>query len=280
MQGDSFIFFTDYHLEQTSGFSHLLMQDIVSKTSVRKVIFGGDIFNGAETHAGALEKTRVFIERFGGLNVCGIRGNHEYNLLDGGSIAERLTDSEIYNVTLKGVEDRVTTNGALSCYFDNKNRKIRYILIDSHQENESDIITEAELEWLQARMTELESGWTVMVFTHVMFIVTDKATATVSYLSNGRRIVNAIKAVKDSMAATLACLICGHAHFDYSSTDNGFLLVSTTCDSKQDSGQWIGWGQGAGTTAEHAFDVFSLDTVSRSLRAVRIGRGENREWNY
>ena len=282
IHGDSFIFFTDYHLEQSSGYSHLLMRNIVDQTSVDKVVFGGDIFNGSETHDGAMEKINEYLKRFKPLNVYGVRGNHEYNWNDGGSIAEQLSDSEIYNVLLKGVERNVKTNGGLSCYLDNENQKIRYILMDSHYETDNDIIPQSECEWLQERMLELESDWTVVVFTHIMFSMTyaGSQSGSVSYYTNGQRIVDAISDIKDEMKATLACVICGHVHYDYSNTDNGYLIITTTCDSKQDSGQWIGWGQGGGTIKEHAFDVFSINTVNRTIKTVRVGRGEDREWNY
>ena len=282
LQGDSFVFFTDYHIEQNSARSHLLMKDIVDKTTVKKIFFGGDIYNGSATKEEINEKAFEFTNRFNGLSMYGARGNHEYNWNDGGSVAVQLTNGEIYNMLLKNVEDNVVTNGALSCYLDNKNQKIRYIVFDSHYENDTEIIPQSELEWLQERLTELDETWTVVVFTHIVFGMSYSAaqSGVVNYIPNGQRIVNAINSVKGNMSATLACLICGHVHYDYSNTDNGYLIITTTCDGKQEGGSWSGWNEGAGTILEHAFDVFSIDTKNKTIKTIRIGRGENREWSY
>jgi hypothetical protein len=183
---------------------------------------------------------------------------------------------------LKGAEDKIVTNSELSCYFDNTNQKIRYIVFDSHYENGDDLIPDWSLEWLKSRMTELDGDWTIVVFTHIIFEMnySESQNGTVRYNVNGQKIVNAINTVKDDLQATLACVVCGHVHYDYSNTDNGYLIITTTCDSKQDSGQWCGWGSGAGTIKEHAFDVFSINTQNKTIKATRIGRGQDREWVY
>ena len=284
LNGDSFVFFTDYHIEQNSGYSHLLIKQILDKTSVNKVMFGGDIFNGADTKEKAIEKANIFIDRFAEIGIYGTRGNHEYNWNDGGSDSVEFTESEIYNELIKKKEhDVVTDENRLSFYLDNKNRKIRYIFVDGHYERDRNaraIITTTELNWLKTRMTELESGWTIVVITHNIFQMGYSHIETVVYSSNGQRIINAISEAKETMSAELACVICGHSHYDYSNTDNGFLVITTTCDSKQDGGQWVAWGKGECTINEHALDVFSINTVEKTIKAVRIGRGQNRNWSY
>lgn len=282
--GDSFIFFTDYHIEQNSGYSHMLMKEIVKKTTINDVIFGGDIYNGTSTRIGTLAKANTFIERFAPLGIYGTRGNHEYNWNDGGSESEEMTENDIYNELLKKAEMSVITNGAMSFYKDNTNRKIRYIFVDSHYErdtsNEKTQIPQSELDWFKERMTELSSEWTIVVFTHNIYDMTYVNLDTPHYSANGRRIVDTVTVAKQTMNAKFACIICGHCHFDYSNTDNGFLIITVTCDSKQDSGQWIDWGAGGGTINEHAFDVFSIDTSNKTIKTVRIGRGNNRNWYY
>ena len=70
-------------------------------------------------------KMSTFVYRFSEIGIYGTRGNHEYNWNDGGSVSVELTESEIYNELVKKVESNVVTNGALSYYKDNENRKIR-----------------------------------------------------------------------------------------------------------------------------------------------------------
>ena len=283
LNGDNFIFLTDYHIEQNSGYSHILIKKIIAETTINNVMFGGDIYNGSATKEETLLKSMEFIKRFAPIKIYGTRGNHEFNWNDGGSVLVGLNENEIYNELIKNIEEEVVTNGALSFYKDNRNQKIRYIFMDSHNEVDTNqsvsIISKEELDWLNEKMTELTNEWTIVVFTHNIFNMSSH-TLPVSYSPNGKRIVEEINKVKQTMNAKLACVICGHTHFDYSNIDNGFLIITTTCDSRQDSGQWINWNGGAGTIKEHAFDVFSIDTANKKIKTVRVGRGENREWNY
>lgn len=285
LNGDSFVFFTDYHIEQNSGYTQYLLKDILDKTTINRVFFGGDIYNGTATKSGAIEKANAFIERFSDVPIYGMRGNHEYNWNDGGSALVELSESEIYNEIIKKVEPHIVTNGAMSYYIDNDNRKIRYIIIDGHYERDvtgtpRSVISQDELTWMCDRMTELTSDWSVIIMTHAIYDMTYQNISTIHYTSNGRRIVDAIDSVVGTMDATLACVICGHTHYDYSNTDHGYLIITVTCDSKQDSGQWVPWGSGSGTTNEHAFDVFSVDTVNKTIKTVRIGRGQSRNFTY
>lgn len=284
LTGDSFIFFTDYHIEQNSGFSHLLMKEIVDKTTINDVVFGGDIYNGTATKNETMDKLRTFIERFSPLSILGTRGNHEYNWNDGGSESVELTESEIYNGLLKKAENSVITNGALSFYKDNANRKIRYLYVDAHYEqdtnNERSIIQQEELNWIKERMTELPIDWTVVVITHNIYTMSYENRDNPIYSSNGERIVNAVNEAKLTMNAKIACIICGHTHYDYSNTNNGYPIITVTCDSRQDSGQWIGWNAGQGTVKEHAFDIFCINTKTKHIETIRIGRGVDRNWYY
>ena len=273
--GDMFVFLTDYHIEQNSGISHKLIKYIVDRTNVDKVIFGGDAFNGGATRDIALEKLRTMKERFAPLNVIGLRGNHEYNLNDGGSPAEQLTDSEIFaNISNKHKETGVIrpSNDVMYGYLDNEELKLRYIFLDARYELNTDPIDDTQLNWMASKMVELDSSWTILIFSHQF------RTDTGEFRPSGQKIADKIQ--QTNYTATLAAVIYGHEHKDFYHNDLGYLDIATTCDSRQESGSW---NQGAGTTDEQAFDVFAINVLDRTIKAVRIGRhgdNPNREWNY
>ena len=72
-------------------------------------------------------------------------------------------------------------------------------------------------------------------------------------------------------------IISGHCHYDFSSNDYGFLQISTTCDTHQEYG---GLPDNAGTTNEQAIDIFFVNIAARTLKSVRVGRGNDREWTW
>ena len=274
--GDMFIFFTDYHIEQNSGISHKLIKYITDRTNVDKVIFGGDAYNGGETREIALEKLRIFKERFASLNVIGIRGNHEYNLNDGGSPEEILTESEIFaNISDKYKKTGVIrpSKDVMYGYLDNDKIKLRYIFLDSKYESSNhELIDDIQLDWMASKMSELDSSWTILIFSHQFRMENG------DYMPSGQKIADKIS--QTDYSATLAAIIYGHSHKDFYHDDLGYLDICTTCDSRQEDESW---NQGSGTTDEHAFDVFAINLQKRTIKAVRIGRhGEDtgREWTY
>lgn len=276
--GDMFIFFTDYHLEHNSGYSHHLMKYIVDRTHIDKIIFGGDAYNGSTTHAGALDKLRVMKERFAPLNVIGLRGNHEYNLNDGGSPEEMLTESEIFsNISDKTKATGVIrpSNDVMYGYLDNEEQKLRYIFLDSKYESgRHELIDDTQLNWMASKMTELDSSWTILIFSHQF-----RRKSSDAYMPSGQLIADKLASI--TYSATLAAVIYGHSHEDYYHSDLGYLDICTTCDSRQQAAHFDDY---AGTVNEHAFDVYAINTVNRTIKAVRIGRYSDevaiREWNY
>lgn len=134
--------------------------------------------------------------------------------------------------------------------------------------------------WLQNKITELASGWTVLVFAHRYWIGTSNGAPVLDGVY-GTDITDAIDAVYSSASATVACLIVGHCHYDYSiTTANGYPVIATTTDCYALSDTTLGETMTLGTDTEQAFDVFSIDTKNRKIYTVRVGAGSDREWSY
>lgn len=275
LNGDSFVFITDYHIERNAGNSHILIDEIVKNTSVKNVIFGGDIFNGDTTHEGALDKLRTWYKRFSPLQPYCLRGNHEYNLNDGGSEAVKLSESEIYNYLNKDKEYCIDGGSDLYYFKDNDRQKIRYIFLDTKNEVNPTVIDDAQIAWMKERITELSSGWTVVVLSHIgIDKLSDGSVAFPSYYTSSLKIKAALDEIKTSIQATIACWICGHTHNDLSLDCDGYIVISTTCDTMYGSSM-IKF-----TDTEQAFDIYSIDTLNRKIYITRVGAGNNREFYY
>lgn len=292
LDGDSFAFITDYHYDPTRpnqtnvGYSHLLLRQIVDNSSLRKVVFGGDAINGNADRNVAISQMRTVSKRLhsiGGV-LLGLRGNHEYNINDGGSVSVMLSDSEVYSWFTKSSEREITLSGlGLDYYLDNSEQKIRYIFMDSKYERTGravPIISDEQIAWMQEKMTELDSSWSIIVLTHELFGInsnTGSAVTTTTYNASGQKIHDGVVAILSNLNAALVAVICGHCHYDYSTEEDGFWEISTTTDSKQETGEW---GKYTGDYREQAFDIYSIDKTNSKLYATRIGRGVDREWTY
>ena len=274
MTGDSFVFLTDYHVEHNSGKSHLLIKDIIDHTPIHKVVFGGDIYNGSSTKEESIAKCQTFVDRFHGLPVFGIRGNHEYNLNDGGSANVKFTENDIYNFIVKPCEDKIRSSGKMYYYNDNEPQKIRYIFLDTKNITGTDpteaAIDQEQLDWFVEQLQSLESDWNVVIFVHDFWARTNGVW---NPSADGEAIENAIST--SNTDATICAIICGHVHLDYSAERNGIQCIATTWD-----GYYASTGRNLGTTTELAFDVFTIDTNAKTIKASRVGYGEDRTWTY
>lgn len=274
MTGDSFMFFTDYHIEYNSGNTHLLMKYILDKTPIHKVVFGGDIYNGSTSKEASIGKCQSFADRFNGIPMFGIRGNHEYNLNDGGSASVKLTEDDIYNFVVKPCEDKITSTGEMYYYVDNEPQKMRYIFLDTRNiigtDPDDAAIDQTQLSWLKNILSELESGWNVVIFSHE-FLAYSSGTFSVS--ADGEAIEQAI--AESNTSATICAIICGHVHRDGSLIRNGIPCIVTTWN-----GYYSDSNRKLRTTTELAFDVFTVDTKNKTVKALRVGYGSDRTWTY
>lgn len=267
--GDSFIFITDTHTPRNKMNSPSLIKEIVNNTSVRFVINGGDTLDNHDTKDKALSLLREWRNLMHGVTEYRVMGNHDLNKSGNANEDAFLSTDDWYGTMVKPLEDIVNTDGKYYFCVDNESQKIRYICLASMYGSSSlEIRT-----WLKEKLTELESGWTVLVIPHYLWNGSDTDTIH----ANGQCLINDINEVYSSMSATLIGVLAGHSHADYSTTDtkNGYLLIATTCDACTGTP-----AKKEGTVTEQAFDVIHIDTANRKLYATRIGAGVNREWVY
>lgn len=286
-QGDSFVFIADTHWDKNAKVSPSLIKHILNRTNVKKIFFGGDVLTLYDTQAKALSNGRAFFDAFPKESVYPTLGNHDVNNNRNTYGAEaHLTYPQVYSYMFKDIENNVSdlpkfsdTNGDVNrnfyYYLDNITQKIRYIVLNNARAR----IGPVQTKWLKAKLTEMPSGWTAIIFAHEYWFGLDGSTPLeVTY---GTDIETAINEVYDSMNGTVGALIVGHCHYDYSKiSDKGYQIIATTTDAYSLSDTAISPSMILGTTTEQAFDIYSIDTKNRKIYATRIGAGSDRIFDF
>lgn len=274
--GDSFVFVTDLHYMTNDGNSAEATKYILDHSSVTKVIIGGDICNGdTASKQGCIDQILACRNDFREINPYYLRGNHDNNTeIQNPAPEKAISDSELYGLILKPIENKIIGDRTFHYYFDNEIEKVRYICLDTGHPD-TNVISDAQITWMQEHIMELSDGWTVLILTHQYY-------STVGTMDgNGTKILAGLNAIYDTASAIIAGVICGHSHADYmETTAKGFPVICTTCDVRAGQSSSVPLTRTAGTYTEQAFDVFHIDTTARMIYATRIGAGSDRNTTF
>lgn len=275
-KGDGFVFITDIHEDYNYGVSPSLIEYILKKTPIKNIVIGGDLYTNASDKTQALAYLQGLRNKYDYTErLFAIRGNHD----SGNSI----TEGEYYSVFDSPLENVIETlEAGVSYYYrDNKAQKIRYIFCDCP--NYQAAMPTEQITWLQNKITELQAGWTVVIFAHAYWnVISGGSVAITAY---GSSLASAIDSVIDDSAATVAALIVGHTHADRDATsEKGYKIISTTCDAggaMASNYDPITPNRVKGTTSEQSFDVYNIDTLNKKIYITKIGgNGTDREFTY
>jgi len=301
--GDAFIFITDVHWGDNKKRSPALIEQIKQKTGVQKVFFGGDVPVAYGTSDKMMSDVLDFNNQFRQFkrqrDMYSVMGNHDFTIKTSATddTGTTLPVSESY--ALFGREFERYTNieqNKMYYYVDNSATKIRYIFINTEESVDTTVawgvqakISQEQEDWLTNEALNVEDGWKIIAIGHVPIhpdaslysskldilkqtfdgynartkldiTSVDGVTATTDYTNAGGEVV---------------AYLCGHNHKDQSFTDQGINYISTGCDAnyKNDT-----WNRTSRTTSEQLFDVFFYDTTKNNLKTIRIGAGEDRNW--
>lgn len=271
--GKQFAFITDEHIQYNQMQSPKILKWLIDNTSVTQAISGGDIVIRNDTKAEAVELLNTWAKETKGLPCINVYGNHDNNSVSNSEHPEaKLTRDELYQLLFSyndNLEIFKLNYTAINAYQDFPQQKIRFIYAYI-----------GGYDALRSMFTELDSSWTIVVFTHIYWA----GTPDDYYVQErGQDLLEHIVSFIPDMQATIAALICGHTHFDHSEQSGcGFPIIATTCDANTGGMPLDHTPRTAGTTAEQAIDVFYINTASdvRSIKAVRIGAGSDRDWTY
>ena len=270
--GVAFTFFTDQHTNMKCG---NLINRVCDAVAGDLLVNGGDVITGSADKAAEIATIRTLMHAIPNQKQFVVHGNHDGNRNYSGSTeANAISDSEFYGLCLKPVEKEIVSDGRLYYYVDNANQKVRYIILDTG-EPDSAVIDDPQIAWMAARITELTSEWTAVIFAHQVY------TSLNNIDPSGTKIINALNAL--STGAKIACIISGHAHHDQDyMVDNKYPIIVTTALNawNESTTQGTPLTRTWGTYTEFAFDVFHVDTQAKQIKVTRIGAGSDRTFSY
>lgn len=301
---DAILFFTDYHVNDynyesgNSEYSYEIIRYLLDNTDINKVVFGGDVFTKEESANNAITALQAFTSKFSGpdRNLYLVKGNHDDNNYGVGE----LSNSQIIDNYFSAIEKNNTYY-----YVDDATKNIRYIFLDTRQTSidysltngttEEKAYANAEVNWLINTLNSVPSGYSVIVFMHAIWWGAGSLSTGSLIPSETGGVQSVLRLYNDKSSGTvfdtisadftsangeaLVC-ICGHTHLDYSHLIRNIVCFSTSSDSfamanlRPDNRT-----HAVGTITEHVIDVLLIDTQDKKLKTIRIGSGQDREFN-
>ncbi len=310
--GDAFVFTTDVHIHSNKMASVPLIKHIAQNTSVDKTFCGGDLLGAYSTPGKTNSKEKGLFEGIATLSLMSqikqdadfyyVRGNHDFTVRDIQADNKTRYDTG-YTLPYAETVDLVMPyqssgavvpdDEALYFYVDNAEQKVRYIVVDTHTRNHASEETywgvysgldPEQKDWLINTALSFEDGegWSVVIFGHIPCVEEQN-----SYSSNLKTLGDIIKDFNNKRAgaewdftdskAEFVAYICGHNHIDEHVYVDNTLFISTGSSAKYKDDVWE---RPANDVGQDLFDVFVIDKDNKTLTAIRVGAGEDREFNY
>lgn len=290
VNGDSFVFITDYHDTSNSGNSINLIRHIMEDSPVGFVCLNGDLINDKTTKDLGRQSMINVIQKFCYLPTDKFFvtvGNHEFNNA-GNSESYRdrqLSIGEVYSIINKKSETFIRDVDGYDYYVDNKAQKIRYYFLGSTiGSNPYSGVTK----WIAKSLADIENGYSAIIFSHIGL-----NSSTNDWESSFDKIVAILEAYKNHTTYMLdgenydfslkegdvIGIFSGHMHLDGAiNTNAGIPFISTTCDAYNE--EYGKLTREKDTVTEQAFDVVQVDRNNRKIYMTRIGAGNDREFSY
>lgn len=252
-------------------------------------------------------------------NCLSVEGNHEraYSIFEPPLYYVqnmKMADlRERYFKPYKKYPDRAFSDDGSYYFVDDESNKIRYIALNSQDVPNDDETAEGfavynslrnygflqtQLDWLANVALDVPaSSWSVVLCSHAATPSSEQNDFSYNYdvvigildaFANKRAFVgeekheNSLFDVKVSAdfsqkGGNVIAWVGGHRHNDYIKNKSGITIVETTTDASYENYKKLGY---RGTTSEHAFDIFTVDKKTRKVYITRIGRGNDREFEY
>lgn len=263
---ESFIFITDPHGNGNQQKSQAIALYLLDNTNISMIVLGGDYYlnywgqydNQFENYMDSLK---------GNKNIYALFGNHEtYNK---GTYSNKYY---LYNYFLK---DKTWLKGQpekLYYYFDDNNKKIRYIFLNTSDCTQY-VMTSKQIDWLRNTASSLpNSNWSLLVFGHVNLDTFDIISEDMieSTELNASDIISAI----NQCNGTIIGYICGHQHIDMTKKVGNFQHTTLQCDKFETTNYYPGISfidRSIGNETEQAVSIISINQETGQVIIRRIG---------
>ena len=170
-------------------------------------------------------------------------------------------------------------------------RYIQFYLIDNKYNVATNAYTEPALDWVEERIMELDSDWTVVLFSHGYWRY-NSTTVDLDLFDKNIEYKDRILSIKEAAAADIACWLVGHVHVNHTelltseSTDETLRIISFNSDSYQNSRDYnYHSDEGAvrmklGTVTEQSFSYIQIDPVAKKIYITGIGAAIDAVYSY
>ena len=291
VNGDEFIFITDYHMDRNANNSPSLIDKIIHQTGAKKIVFGGDAYDASSTPDLALNKIADFYSMFyeNADKILSCVGNHEYNNPASNKPEQQIPNGQVYASIVN--RNDLIYHSRHTCNYTvlNRSNETMYIFIGCEY---SSSITNESIKYVLETIKN-NNGYDIIVFSHTGLDNGGNNGNVANIISGFKRITDGIDKFNQKSSyifdgitynysgctGEVICVFSGHNHVDGCiRTDGGLNVISTTCDA-------YGAPEGGvvrtkGTITEQAFDVVNIDYENKKIYMTRIGAGEDRVFSY
>lgn len=291
VNGDEFIFITDYHMERNANNSPSLIDKIIHQTGAKKIVFGGDAHDASSTPDLALNKIADFYSMFyeNADKILSCVGNHEYNNPASNKPEQQIPNGQVYASIVN--RNDLIHHSRHTCNYTilNRSNETMYIFIGCEYSSST---TNESIKYVLETIKN-NYGYNIIVFSHVGLDNGGDNGNVANIIDGFKRITDGIDKFNQKSnyifdgitydysgcTGEVICVFSGHNHVDGCiRTDGGLNVISTTCDAY--GAQEGGVVRTKGTITEQAFDVVNIDYENKKIYMTRIGAGEDRVFSY
>ena len=270
--GDIFIHISDLHWQGNQQHSPALIKYITDRIPIKRMFNTGDDFDGTAVRLSSTKYENVnvlipFIEAFNGDYYWTV-GNHDHLL------GYKKTYDDLC-ATHHQLDDKIVFGGTTKSYYyvDNTQQKIRYIVLDAFDAGETGYTHYGpeQLSWLENTALNVESGWTILLFCHMIYYSKPSENFEFADISDPRFIALKNILVNYNGNGTIAAVFQGDAHVDRVFRLAGEGSIPVICITTDKCDGALNVNREVGTINEQAFDVVVVDKANRKITCVRIG---------
>ena len=240
-------------------------------------------------------------------------GNHDGGVDYNPSTPARIDEHTLYEVSALGLTAGnvvLDANSKCSYYVDDEYHRIRWLVCNVGNTSNvgkwstagSGVTGESlsdAISFAGQALGSMRDGWTAVVFNHILINTWTSGPSKGAkdledlcdlFKSRGSASIQSRLFNFADAEGEIACIIGGHLHIDYDyTTDGGISCIITTTDNRggqcrlnEQTNKLVidATIRPNGTADEQAFDVFTIDTVNKTISTVRIGFGVDRSWSY
>lgn len=298
----TFAYLTDGHWRDNAKLSFPLTKYIGKQVDMPFSVYGGDNIFAFGTKASAMEEAEYYLQAMKDFPIIyGVKGNHDITIRNGweDTGGYTATPEEIYDYTIRPIAKHMKgVEGKCYYYWDDKKHNTRFIVLDLFENVNTSIswgvnygVSQEQTDWLLNKALKCKNkhivifahapldpklgGIKEMKFLHNIFI----ALQNRQKCSHSEGVI--VSADFTNSTNTVACIVSGHTHRDGSNIDSNVLSISTICDAwYNDDPKFKHLPRKRNTINEQAFDIMTINPKERTIKAVRIGQGNDREWSY